>query len=54
MNKDHKDYSHGTGHGIGYYLLIHELPNGMRGSYNENNYAGFVPGMYESIEPGQV
>ena len=24
----------------------------MRGSYNENNYAGFVPGMFESIEPG--
>lgn len=24
LNKDHRDYSHGTGHGIGYYLLTRD------------------------------
>ena len=52
LYKDHKDYGHGTGHGIGYFLLVHELPNGIGGRASSYNYAGFVPGMVESIEPG--
>merc|ERR1712200_274449 len=50
--QDHQDYGHGTGHGIGYYLLVHELPNGVGGRPSTANYAGFMPNMVESIEPG--
>ena len=50
--KNHKKYGHGTGHGIGYFLLVHELPNGIGSRASSYNYAGFVPGMVESIEPG--
>merc|ERR1712227_93921 len=50
--KDHQDYGHGTGHGIGYWLLVHESPNGIGGGPSSLNYAGFVPNMISSIEPG--
>ena len=50
--KNHKKYGHGTGHGIGYFLLVHELPNGIGSRASSYNYAGFVPGMVESNEPG--
>ena len=49
---DHQKYGHGTGHGIGYFLLVHELPNGIGARYSAYNYAGFVAGMVTSIEPG--
>ncbi|CBY42612.1 unnamed protein product, partial [Oikopleura dioica] len=52
LYRDHKDYGHGTGHGLGYYLLVHEGPNGIGGSPSTYNYAGFVPGMLTSNEPG--
>ena len=50
--QDHQKYGHGTGHGIGYFLLVHELPNGIGSRASSYNYAGFEPGMVESIEPG--
>ena len=50
--QNHKKYGHGTGHGIGYFLLVHELPNGIGSRASSYNYAGFVAGMVESNEPG--
>lgn len=34
------DYGHGTGHGVGYYLNVHEGPNGI----SKYRYAPMVPG----------
>ncbi|MFQ3307060.1 MAG: Xaa-Pro aminopeptidase [Candidatus Midichloriaceae bacterium] len=42
------DYNHGTGHGVGHYLSVHEGPQGI--SKNNNNI--LYPGMVLSIEPG--
>ena len=42
------DYRHGTGHGIGYLLNVHEGPQNIR----MNGRAEFVPGMVTSDEPG--
>lgn len=44
------DYNHGTGHGVGYLLNVHEGPNriSMRGS----KPAAFKAGMITSNEPG--
>ncbi|CAF0783175.1 unnamed protein product [Brachionus calyciflorus] len=46
------DYGHGTGHGIGYFLSVHENPPttsySSRSAYDET----FVPGMIQSDEPG--
>lgn len=46
------DYGHGTGHGIGYYLSIHEAPPST--SYNSGRTYDetFVVGMIQSDEPG--
>lgn len=48
------DYNHGTGHGIGYVLNVHETPARInwkgRPDYGENAF--FVPGMIVSNEPG--
>ncbi|MBP5342306.1 aminopeptidase P family protein [bacterium] len=48
------DYKHGTGHGVGYMLNVHESPNSFRyqrSAYNPD--AGtIVPGMVTTIEPG--
>ncbi len=43
------DYKHGTGHGIGFVLSVHEGPHTINGS--QNNVA-LVPGMIVSNEPG--
>lgn len=42
------DYGHGTGHGVGAYLNVHEGPNGI----NKRAQACFKPGMITSVEPG--
>ena len=42
------DFRHGTGHGIGYLLNVHEGPQNIR----KNGTAPFVPGMVTSDEPG--
>ena len=48
------DYNHGTGHGIGFVLNVHETPARInwkgRPGYGEN--APFKPGMIVSNEPG--
>jgi Xaa-Pro aminopeptidase len=43
-----KDYSHGTGHGVGCYLGVHEGPQG----FSKRSPTPLVPGMILSNEPG--
>lgn len=47
------DYNHGTGHGVGCYLNVHEGPNGFRSRSAGNvNSQRFQEGMITSDEPG--
>lgn len=47
------DYKHGTGHGIGYILNVHEGPQNLRWQYKpEQKEAVFEEGMIVSDEPG--
>lgn len=43
------DYGHGTGHGVGNFLNVHEWPGG---AYNKGNNIKFELGMVVSNEPG--
>ena len=45
------DYGHGTGHGVGYFLNVHEGPQSISRSLPEPSTA-MEPGMITSIEPG--
>lgn len=44
-----RDYGHGTGHGVGSFLNVHEGPQSIR---KEDNGIKHVPGMVSSNEPG--
>lgn len=44
-----RNFGHGTGHGIGYYLCVHEGPQEFRQNFNQ--YA-ILPGMVMTDEPG--
>ena len=44
-----RNFGHGTGHGIGYYLCVHEGPQSIRYQYNPQP---LLPGMVTSDEPG--
>ena len=44
-----RNFGHGTGHGIGYYLCVHEGPQSIRYQYNPQP---LLPGMITSNEPG--
>lgn len=44
------DFNHGTGHGVGYLLNVHEGPNGFRMRQDANGT--FEAGMVTSDEPG--
>lgn len=47
------DYKHGTGHGIGYVLNVHEGPQSLRWNYIKNvSETVLRPGMLLSDEPG--
>ena len=46
------DYGHGTGHGVGYFLNVHEGPQGIRPPVNGAALVPLEPGMITSIEPG--
>lgn len=47
------DYNHGTGHGVGYLLNVHEGPNSIRKGSNSTGFgAVFEKGMITSNEPG--
>lgn len=43
------DYAHGTGHGVGHNLNVHEGPQRIAKS---NSNTALLPGMIVSIEPG--
>ncbi|MDE2371820.1 MAG: aminopeptidase P family protein [Burkholderiales bacterium] len=45
------DYGHGTGHGVGYFLNVHEGPQSISRATPEPQMA-MRPGMITSIEPG--
>lgn len=42
------NYAHGTGHGVGYFLNVHEGPHAI----SKKNYINFQEGMIVSNEPG--
>jgi len=46
------DYGHGTGHGVGYFLNVHEGPQGIRPPTSGATLVPLEPGMITSIEPG--
>ena len=46
------DYNHGTGHGVGYLLSVHEGPQSIRWRALEEREAALTPGMVTSDEPG--
>lgn len=43
-----RNFGHGTGHGVGYYLCVHEGPQSIRFQYNPQP---LLPGMVTSNEP---
>jgi Xaa-Pro aminopeptidase len=45
------DYGHGTGHGVGYFLNVHEGPQSISRAVPEPSM-GMEPGMITSVEPG--
>ena len=49
-----EDFNHGTGHGVGYLLSVHEDPNGIRWKIlpDREDSAVFEEGMITSNEPG--
>ena len=48
LKKIKLDYPHGTGHGVGYFLNVHEGPQ----SFSKNNKVNLRDGMIISNEPG--
>lgn len=44
-----RNFGHGTGHGVGFYLNVHEGPQDIRQNFNKQ---ALLPGMVTSIEPG--
>jgi Xaa-Pro aminopeptidase len=48
LRKIDLDYAHGTGHGVGYFLNVHEGPQ----SISKNSKTNFLEGMIISNEPG--
>ncbi len=46
------NYSHGTGHGVGFFLNVHEGPQAIGAGTTAKAAAVFEPGMLTSNEPG--
>ncbi|MEO1514548.1 MAG: aminopeptidase P family protein [Bacteroidota bacterium] len=46
------NYGHGTGHGVGFFLNVHESPQGFAPSLGARGTTVFQPGMLTSNEPG--
>ncbi len=46
------DYKHGTGHGVGYLLNVHEGPQNISMANSPKGNTAFEPGMITSDEPG--
>lgn len=49
---EHVDYGHGTGHGVGYFLNVHEGPQVIAYQASPMPQTAMLPGMITSIEPG--
>ncbi|MBK9270823.1 MAG: aminopeptidase P family protein [Saprospiraceae bacterium] len=48
----HLNYAHGTGHGVGFFMNVHEPPQGFVAVWNQRGSADLLPGMLTSNEPG--
>jgi Xaa-Pro aminopeptidase len=46
------DYGHGTGHGVGFFLNVHEGPQSISPTTLPEPHTAMEPGMITSIEPG--
>ncbi len=46
------NYGHGTGHGVGFFMNVHEPPQGFVNNMSERGKTVHVPGMLTSNEPG--
>jgi Xaa-Pro aminopeptidase len=46
------DFGHGTGHGVGYFLNVHEGPHGITPLLPNEPQTAMEPGMITSNEPG--
>jgi len=46
------NYLHGTGHGVGFFLNVHEGPQGFAAGNSSRAICKFQPGMITSNEPG--
>jgi len=46
------DFGHGTGHGVGFFLNVHEGPHAITPSLLPEAHTAMEPGMITSIEPG--
>jgi Xaa-Pro aminopeptidase len=46
------DFGHGTGHGVGYFLNVHEGPHGITPHLAPEPHTAMEPGMITSNEPG--
>ncbi|CDG85816.1 aminopeptidase P family protein [Janthinobacterium agaricidamnosum] len=46
------DFGHGTGHGVGFFLNVHEGPQSISQSALPEPHTAMEPGMITSIEPG--
>ena len=46
------EYGHGTGHGVGYFLNVHEGPQSISASTMPEPHTAMEPGMITSVEPG--
>lgn len=47
-----KNYSHGTGHGVGFFMNVHEPPQGFVTAWNQRGQSEMLAGMLTSNEPG--
>ncbi len=50
--KSGQNFGHGTGHGVGYFLNVHEPPQGISPGPGNRATTAFQPGMLTSNEPG--
>jgi Xaa-Pro aminopeptidase len=46
------DYGHGTGHGVGFFLNVHEGPQSISATTMPEPHTAMEPGMITSVEPG--
>ena len=46
------NFGHGTGHGVGFFLNVHEAPQGFAPNMSERGKTPFAAGMFSSNEPG--